>query len=417
MQKLQCLTSLALLLLVGAVLADWPQWLGPNRNGTAPDRVAAWQEGLPVLWRQPLGEGHSSPVIAAGRVFVHAKVADREQEEVLALHLKTGKVLWRQEYDRPAFQNPFGNGPRATPLVSPDGKLFTLGASGVLCAWDAASGKMLWRKELLREFGGKNLFFGISASPLLVPKGETPLLVILLGAPNASLVALQPGTGQTVWKSGTDPASYSSPILAELAGRRLILALTARHLAAIDPATGDWLASYPFADKLNETAVTPVVAGDRVFISSITAGGVLLRLQEKDGKLAWQELWKNGELTCYFSTPIPVQEHLYLVTGHLLPPLASLRCVELATGKVTWARQGAGEIVGKYHASLLLAHDRLLVLQEDGTLLLVEPNAKTYEELARARICGNTWAPPALSDNLLVVRDEKELRCIPLPKP
>ncbi|GBD34931.1 Outer membrane protein assembly factor BamB [bacterium HR36] len=406
-----------LVVLNGSSSGDWPQWLGPKRNATTPNPVAVWQGGLPTLWHQPVGEGHSSPVIAEGRVFVHAKVPDREQEEVLALHLKTGKVLWRQAYDRPKFENPFGHGPRATPLVSPEGKVFTLGASGVLCAWDAESGKLVWRKDLLQEFGGKNLFFGVSASPLLVPHGDRSLLVVMVGAPNASLVALEPDSGKTLWKSGNDPASYSSPILAEIAGRRLILALTARHLAAIEPGTGEWLASYSFVDKLNETAVTPVVVGDRVFISSITAGGVLLRLQQKDGRLAWQELWKNERLTCYFSTPVAVRNHLYLVTGHLLPPVAALHCVDLASGKMVWSRQGAGQVVGRYHASLLLAGDKLLVLQEDGTLVLLEPVPEAYKELSRARVCGSTWAHPAISDNLLVVRDEKELRCIPLPKP
>jgi len=411
-------TVLLIVLLTSTALADWPQWLGPKRNATSPDRVAVWQGGLPVLWKQPVGEGHSSPVIANGRVFVHAKVPDREAEEVMALHLKTGKLLWRQAYDRPKFENPFGHGPRATPLVSPEGRLFTLGASGVLCAWDVESGRLLWRKDTLSEFGGKNLFFGVSSSPLLVPIGKKPLLVVMVGAPNASLVALDAENGQTVWKSGSDPASYSSPILAELCGRRLILALTARHLAAIDPDTGNWLATYPFADKLNETATTPVVVDDRVFISSITSGGVLLRLHEQAGKLTWQELWKNDQLNCYFSTPIAAQNHLFLVKGQLLPPSASLQCVELASGKLAWPKPGTRQtLVGKYHASLLLAGDKLLVLEEDGTLVLADLSPQAYKELARAQICGNTWAHPALAGNLLVVRDEKELRCIPLPQP
>lgn len=411
------LGAVLLCILVSTALADWPQWLGPKRNATAPDQIAVWQAGLPTLWRQPIGEGHSSPVIANGRVYVHAKVTDREQEEVVALHLKSGKVLWRQSYDRPKFENPFGSGPRSTPLLSPDGKLFTLGASGLLCSWDTDSGKLIWRKDLLTDFGAKNLFFGVSTSPLLVDDGNRRLLVVMVGAPNASLVALDPDTGKTVWKSGSDPASYSSPLLAEMAGRKLIIALTARHLAAIDPNTGTWLATYPFADKLNETAATPVVQGDRVFVSSITNGGTLLQLQEKDDKLVWKEIWKNSQLSCYFSTPVAMKRYLYLVTGHLLPPVATLRCVEFSSGKIVWSREGAAEVVGKYHASLVLASDKLLVLQEDGTLVLVEPSSHAYKELARARICGNTWAHPALSDNLLVVRDEKEIRCIPLPKP
>jgi outer membrane protein assembly factor BamB len=296
---------------VGVALAEWPQWLGPKRDGTATVRIGVWQGGLPVLWRQPVGEGHSGPVVAGGLVYVHARVADREQEEVLALQLKTGQVVWRQAYDRPKFENPFGNGPRATPLVTPDGQLFTLGASGILCCWDARTGKLFWRKDLLAEFSAKNLFFGVSSSPLLVTEQERKWLVLMVGGADATLVALDPANGQTLWKSGNDPASYSSPVLMEFGGRKLIVALTARHLVAMDVSTGRWLATYPFADKLNETAITPVIIGDRVFISSITAGSVLLRLREQDGQLQWQELWKNPQLNCYFATPVIVGEHLF----------------------------------------------------------------------------------------------------------
>ncbi|MCS7166609.1 MAG: PQQ-binding-like beta-propeller repeat protein [Gemmatales bacterium] len=414
----QCASGIILLgLLVYGFAGDWPQWLGPKRNATAPDRVVPWKNGLPTLWRHPVGEGHSSPVIAAGRVFVHAKVPDHEQEEVVALHLKTGKVLWRQVYDRPKFENPFGNGPRSTPLVSPDGKLFTLGASGILCAWDAMTGKLLWRKDILSDYKAKNLFFGVSSSPLWVNLGDKPLVIVMVGAPEASLVALDAANGETVWKSGSDAASYSSPVLAEIGGRQFLIALTAQHLVAAEPDTGQWLATFPFVDKLSETASTPVVVGDQVFISSITGGSVLLRLQSQGDKWTWQEVWRHPQLHCYFSTPVVANKHLYLVTGQLLPPLAVLRCVDWASGKILWSRDGAGQWVGKYHASLLLADDKLLVLQEDGTLLLLEPSPEGYKELARASVCGQTWAHPALSDHLLVVRDAKEVRCIPLPKP
>jgi outer membrane protein assembly factor BamB len=402
---------------VGVALAEWPQWLGPKRDGTATVRIGVWQGGLPVLWRQPVGEGHSGPVVAGGLVYVHARVADREQEEVLALQLKTGQVVWRQAYDRPKFENPFGNGPRATPLVTPDGQLFTLGASGILCCWDARTGKLFWRKDLLAEFSAKNLFFGVSSSPLLVTEQEQKWLVLMVGGADATLVALDPANGQTLWKSGNDPASYSSPVLMEFGGRKLIVALTARHLVAMDVPTGRWLATYPFADKLNETAITPVIIGDRVFISSITAGSVLLRLREQDGQLQWQELWKNPQLNCYFATPVIVGEHLFVVQNQLLPPLARLNCLKLADGQLIWKQPENSRILGKYHGTLLRAEDKVLVLKEDGELLLIEARAENFKELARARVCGNTWAHPALSENLLVVRDEKEIRCLLLPQP
>jgi len=203
----------------------------------------------------------------------------------------------------------------------------------------------------------------------------------------------------------------------EFGGRKLIVTLTGRHLAALDVPTGRWLATYPFADKLNETAITPVIIGDRVFISSITAGSVLLRLREQDGQLQWQELWKNPQLNCYFATPVAVGEHLFVVQNQLLPPSARLNCLKLADGQLMWKHPENSCILGKYHGTLLRADDKLLVLKEDGELLLIEARPESFKELARARVCGNTWAHPALSENLLVVRDEKEIRCLLLPQP
>ena len=129
---------LCVLLSVSPLLAgDWPQWLGPNRDGVSEESVKPWRGPLKVLWRQAVGEGHSSPVVAAGRVFTHAKVAGQEGEEVVAWDVGTGKRLWRQAHNRPAFSNFFGNGPRSTPLVDGE-RVYTLGVSGVLACWKTA---------------------------------------------------------------------------------------------------------------------------------------------------------------------------------------------------------------------------------------------------------------------------------------
>src|SRR5438309_1332641 len=121
---------------------DWPQWLGPTRDGASPEKVAPWKDGPKVLWRQPVGEGNSSPVVAGGRVFLHSKVKGKDEEEVLALDVKDGKEVWRKTYPRAAFKSDYGNGPRATPTVA-DGKLYTYGITGVLTCWDAADGKQV----------------------------------------------------------------------------------------------------------------------------------------------------------------------------------------------------------------------------------------------------------------------------------
>src|SRR5438132_11519220 len=160
-------------LLVGLVCAalaqagDWPQWLGPNRDGSSSETIAAWKEAPKVLWRHPVGEGNSSPVVANGRVFVHAKVKDRDEEEVTALDAATGKLLWQVVHPRAAFKSPYGNGPRATPAVSGD-YLYTFGITAVLRCLAASTGKQVWESKTLKEFGAGNLLFGLACSPLVV---------------------------------------------------------------------------------------------------------------------------------------------------------------------------------------------------------------------------------------------------------
>jgi outer membrane protein assembly factor BamB len=213
-----------------------------------------------------------------------------------------------------------------------------------------------------------------------------------------------------LWKNGTDRASYASPILTMQGTQKLGLFLTQQGVVAIDPKDGAQVWKFPLVDRLNESSTTPVRIGDVVFASSVTYGSVGLKLTTKDGKPAQERLWKNN-LNCYFATPVAHGEHLYavFVTG-LVNPAAELHCLDPLTGKSLWSRPN----VGKYHATALLAKDRLLLLEEGGDLVLIDPNPKEYKELARAKVCGNTWAHPALSDGRLYVRDGKELVCVEL---
>src|SRR5262245_32625953 len=162
------LRSCALMLVCTALAAAaaLAQWLGAKRDGSTPEKVAVWKESPKVLWKQPVGEGHSSPVIAGGRVFVHAGVKDKDAEEVVAFDAKTGKEEWRKSYPRAPFKSVFGNGPRGTPAVV-GGRVYTFGVTGVLTAFEAEGGKQLWQVDTLKDFKAANLFFGASCSPLL----------------------------------------------------------------------------------------------------------------------------------------------------------------------------------------------------------------------------------------------------------
>ncbi len=391
-----------------AAAGDWPQWLGPTRDGVSPEKVTPWNGTPKVLWRQPVGEGHSSPVVAAGQVFLHTKVKDKDEEAVTAWDAQTGQVQWQKEYPRAAFQSIFGNGPRATPTVS-DGRVYTFGVTGVLTCFDTAAGKQLWQVDTLKQFQAPNLTFGVSCSPLL----EGNKVLVNVGGKGASIVAFAKDQGSVLWKSLDDPASYSSPIVFGSGPQRQVVFLTQQGLVSLHPADGSVFWKFPLIDKLSESSTTPVRVADLLVGSSVTYGSVGLHLETKEGKPAATQAWKNPALTCYFSTPMPVgKDQLYLVTGRILPPpQVVLHCVEAKTGKVLWTKGN----IGKYHAALLrTANDKLLLLDDGGNLVLLDPDPKEYRELARAKACGPTWAHAALANGKLYVRDEKELICLQL---
>jgi outer membrane protein assembly factor BamB len=400
---------LALLLCSALALAgDWPQWLGPNRDGASPETVAPWKGSPQTLWRQPVGEGHSSPIVAGGRVFLHTKMKDTDEEEVAAYEAQSGKRLWRTVYPKAAFQSIFGNGPRATPTAA-DGRIYALGVTGVLTCLEGDTGKQVWQVDTLKQFQASNLRFGVSCSPLV----EGDKVLVNVGGKGASVVAFDRNTGKVLWASLDDAASYSSPVAFGQGAERQVVFLTQQGLVSFTPSDGSVFWKFPLVDRLSESSTTPVRAGDLLLGSSVTYGSVGLRLETKDGKPAASQTWKNPSLTCYFSTPVPVgKDHVYLVTGTFLPPAqATLHCIDAKTGQDLWTKPR----IGKYHAALLRTGNyKLLLLDDSGNLILLDPDAKEYRELARAKVCGATWAHPALADGRLYVRDEKELICVRL---
>jgi outer membrane protein assembly factor BamB len=407
---LRALTVL-LLFCAAARSDDWPQWLGPHRDASSPEKITPWTEPPKVLWKFPIEEGHSSPVVAGGKVFVLAKVKDKDEEEVVALEADSGRELWRTPYPRAPFTSLFGNGPRATPAVV-DGHVYAFGVTGVLTCLEANTGRKVWQVDTLKQFQAPNLKFGMSCSPLV----DDQRVYVNVGGKGASVVAFDRNDGKVLWKTLDDRASYSSPIFYDDGKERQVVFFTEEGLVGLEPKVGRLLWRFPFKDLLSESSTTPVRAGKLLLGSSVTAGSVGLRLENKDESTAAVAAWKNPALTCYFSTPVPVgSDQVYMVTGTIIPPpRATLNCVETSTGKVLWRK----EKISKYHASLLrTGDDKLLMLEEAGSLVLLDPNPKEYKELARSQVCGETWAHPALADGRLYVRDAKEVVCLQLPSP
>jgi len=397
------------------VAADWPQWLGPNRDGSSVEVVKPWTGAPKVVWRARVGEGHSSPVVFAGTVFLHTKVPNQDVVKLTTYRAADGQELASATHPRKPYSNMFGAGPRATPLVTPDGQIITYDVTGLLCS-EPLPGRPgwkphIWETNVLDQFATSNLKFGVSGSPLL--DGER--IVVPVGGKGASLVAFERATGKVAWQSLDDAASYASPIQIDHAGQRAIVTLTANSVVGVSAKDGALLWRFPFNDLLSESSTTPVKVGDLLIASSVTLGSVGLKLTAKDGKPAVEQAWKNPQLPCYFSTPVAVgKDHVYMVTGNLAAimrrqPQADLCCVETATGKLLWKK----EKVGKYHAALLRTGDNKLLMHCDsGELVLIDPDPKEYRELSRSKVCGETWAHPALADGRLYVRDDKELICL-----
>ncbi len=383
--------------------ADWPQFLGANRDSASPEKVAPWKEQPKELWSKPVGEAHSSPVVAKGVIYAFYKPAKKDADALAAFDAKTGELLWEQSYDRAKFQPLFGEGPRGTPTVDGD-RVYTLGNTGVLACWDIAKkGEVVWKVDTLKEFKAKNLVFGASTSPTVVG----PHVVIMVGGKGAGIVGFDKANGKIAWQTTEDTPSYASPIAVGTGDKTELVFLTNSHIRSLTASDGKELWKFPFVDKLLESSTTPVKVGDLYVAGSVMSGSVGIQIVDGVPK----RIWKNDKLTCYFSTPVVVGEYLYMVNGKaaLTNAAITLRCVEAKTGKIVWEKAN----VGKYHAALVRTGDgKLLFLDDGGNLMLLEPSEKEYKELARAKVCGETWAHPALSDGKLYLRDDKKLICL-----
>lgn len=409
MMRFPAALALTLALALSAAGADWPQFLGPNRDNTTAEAVEPWKGDLKSLWKKPVGDAHSSPVVAGGVVYAFYQPRGKDADALAAFDAKTGERKWEKSYARPEYKPPFGVGPRSTPAVS-GGKVYTYGGLGILACWDARTGELDWKVDALKEFKTGNPFFGTSTSPIVVD-GK---VVVMVGGKGSGVVAFDAKTGKPAWQATDDPASYSSPIHAH----KQLIFLTGAHLLGLSE-KGEKLWSVPFEGKVGpiiESSATPVAAGDLVVGSTVSSGAIALKLNGEGGKFAPEKVWENKALTCYFSTPVVVGDYLYMVNGAatLRNATITLRCVELKTGKVAWEEKNLGE----YHAAIIrcgpAGKERLLMLDDGGNLTLIEPNPKQFKPLAKGKVCGKTWAHPALVDGRAYLRDDKELICVEL---
>ena len=402
-----CLLGFALCLQPSTGLAaDWPQWLGPSRDGvySGEDLADSWpKSGPPVLWRKKVGHGFSNPVVSQGRLILFHRRGNKEVVE--ALDAKTAEPVWSFDYPtnyRDSFR--FDPGPRASPAVA-GGRVFTFGAEGVLHCLDFESGKKIWRIDTHDRFGAGKGFFGAACSPLV---HENVVFLNVGGRNGTGLVAFDAGTGDVLWTAADDEASYSSPVAATLLGAPRILFFTRKGLVGADPETGKigFQMRWRARSRASVNAATPLVIGESIFLSASYGTGAVL-LQVKGGEL--QKLWSSDDvLSNHYATSIYHDGYLYGYHGRQeYGP--SLRCVELATGKVRWSKDGFGA------GTMTAAGDRLLLMREGGQLVLAEASPESFRPISKAKILsGTVRAYPAIADGLFYARSKNTLVCVNL---
>ncbi len=380
----------------------WTDFRGPLRDGIYSQTkiLTAWPGGkLKKLWRQPIGGGWASFVIAHGLAYT---IEQRKAQEVVAAYdVTTGREIWTHRYEADFQESLGGPGPRATPTWH-DGKVYSLGAEGHLFVLDAKSGKVIWTKNILTDNNAENLPWAMSASPLIVDD----LVIVQPGGPQGkSIVAYNKLTGAKVWGALNEKAGYASPILATLNGERQVMTSTGTRVVGLNPADGKLLWEYEWKTQYDVNSSSPVVTGPNQFmIASGYDHGTALVEVAADGLT--KTIWQNKKLKTKFSTAVLHEGYLYGLDE------AILACVDAKTGEQKWkgGRYGYGQ--------LLLADGHLIVTTEQGDIALVKATPTAHEELARfTALDGKTWNVPAIADGRLFVRNTREMAAFQLSAP
>jgi outer membrane protein assembly factor BamB len=396
---------------------DWPQILGPNRNGiyTGPEIVPSFpRSGPPLIWSRPVGAGFAGPAVVGDRLILFHRVNNRETVE--AMDALSGKTIWTFDYPT-AYRDDFGfdEGPRAVPVIA-GGRVFTHGADGMLHGIDFTSGKMLWSVDTRRVFDAPKGYFGVASSPVV---DGTRVLVNVggrkgLGAPKpgegGGIVAFDAATGKTLWTATSDEPSYSAPVIADIGGQHTGVFFTRTGLVAVDPASGKVLYQHRWRARMaaSVNAATPIVVKDQIFLSaSYGTGAVLLQVANN----AVKPIWSNDEsMSNHYSTSVYQDGYVYGFDGRQEFG-QTLRCVELATGKVMWNVDGFGA------GTLLVAGDTLVITRESGELALARATPKAFAFASRAQLLkGVVRAYPALAHGRYYVRNDRQLNAYDLTR-
>ncbi|MCC6393718.1 MAG: PQQ-binding-like beta-propeller repeat protein [Bryobacterales bacterium] len=390
--------GILILVACGSALgADWPQWRGIHRDGISPETglLKSWPAAGPKLvWKATgLGEGFSSFAVVKGRLYTQGQRGN--QEYVMAYDVSNGKKTWETAAGG-SFRERRGHGPRGTPTVDAD-RLYALSADGTLVSLDPATGKQMWGYNIVERYRGEVPNWGISESPLI----DKEKLIVTPGGRNAAVVALNKSDGKPIWKSQSDGAAYSSPMVVESGGVRQYVVFTADAAIGVNASTGELLWRYDKVSNRTANIATPIIHDGHIFLSSdYGTGGGLLRLASSTGKA--NEVWFSREMKNHYSSSVLVGKHLYGFSSQILTAM------DFLTGQVAWRDRSVGK------GSVTYADGRLYVYSEQGKAALVEATPEAYKQVSSFSIPAgefNTWTPPVIANGKLYLREQDNLYC------
>jgi outer membrane protein assembly factor BamB len=373
---------------------DYPQWRGPDRSGEASGFAApqSWPEQLTRRWKVEVGEGYATPLVIGNRVYVFTR---RGGEEVLtAFEAATGREIWRSGYAAPytpsSPASAHGAGPKATPAYR-DGRIFTVGISGIVSGFDASTGKILWRTDPPAEAP----FFSAAASPLV--EGD---LVFAHPGNYGPLTAFDVRTGAVKWTAG-DQGFFASPLAATLGGTRQIVAVTLASVIGVSIADGAILWTHPWPG--GEGGTMPIVYGDTVIVGGLNAGVAAFTPVLRSGRWIVEPAWTTKEVTLYISNPVVAGDAIFGLSRRSSGRFFAL---DAKTGAVLWLgpeREAANSAVAK-------AGELVFFLNDDAELVIAKSSRSAFEPVKRYTVAESaTWAQPAISGRRLFVKDAASL--------
>jgi outer membrane protein assembly factor BamB len=378
---------------------DVTQWRGAARDGVITSLTApqAWPDALTERWKIEIGTGYATPLVVGNRVYEFSRIG--ENETMTALDAASGKVLWQAGYQATFTMNPaakqHGPGPKSTPVFF-NGRLYSIGMTGTVTAWDAASGKQAWQKP---GAGPEMLYTSHAFSPV-IDAGH--VIFHVGGNDKGALTAFDLNTGAVVWSWNGDGPGYASPMVATFDGVRQIVTPTQTKIVGVDATTGALLWERPLIHQFVSNSITPIVNGQMVIVAG-TGPSFAFAVARRAGQWTTEQIWENADLPLRYTTPVAAGDMLFGFSGRNAGQYYGM---DAKTGKTLWTSEGRQAP----HASLARSGDLLFSLESDGELVVARNSQTAFEPLKKYKVSSNeTWAQPAISGNRVFVKDVTSL--------